>query len=114
VFRFVSEHGATNWKDVATVMNKAFSTGRTAKQCKDMWFDHLSPTLRRSPWTYEEDMLLMAAHQALGDGKLRLGMKKWRMIAERIPGRSGPGVQVRRCDVRLIDLSFATAQLCVA
>lgn len=52
----------------------------TGKQCRDRWFNHLSPALVWTPWTSEEDALLVALFDKLG--------RKWAKIKTQIPGRS--------------------------
>ncbi|KAF9136010.1 hypothetical protein BGW39_009062 [Mortierella sp. 14UC] len=54
--------------------------GRTNKNCRKRWFHSLDPSLKKGPWTEEEDHLL------------RTGVQKfkgqWSKIAERIQGRT--------------------------
>ncbi|OZJ05026.1 hypothetical protein BZG36_02145 [Bifiguratus adelaidae] len=54
--------------------------GRTNKNCRKRWFHSLDPSLRKGPWTAEEDE------------KLRQGVEmypnQWSKIADMIPGRT--------------------------
>ncbi|KAH0786380.1 Myb-like DNA-binding domain containing protein [Histomonas meleagridis] len=50
-----------NWKFVANQME-----GRTARQCRERYKNYLSPNIRSSPWTPEEDALLLQKYQEFG------------------------------------------------
>ena len=56
--QLVASHGAKHWGDICTKLK-----GRTGKQCRERWHNHLDPNIRKDPWTKEEDDLLMQAHQ---------------------------------------------------
>ncbi|KAJ8083689.1 hypothetical protein PM082_002455 [Marasmius tenuissimus] len=72
----VGIHGAhDNWKAVATQV-----PGRNNKSCRKRWLHSLSPTIKKTPWTLDEDnrlLELMAVHG-----------QKWSLIARQIPGRT--------------------------
>ena len=51
---------------------------RAGKQCRERWHNHLRPDIKRGPWTEEEERLLIAAHESLGN--------RWADIAANIPG----------------------------
>ena len=57
----VEEFGEGNWALIAEHM-----PGRNARQCKERWSNYLSPRLNRSPWTAEEDELLLKKQQEIG------------------------------------------------
>jgi hypothetical protein len=57
----VLQHGLSSWGTVACSLE-----GRTARQCKERWNYYLSPELNHTPWTPEEDALLVAKQQELG------------------------------------------------
>ena len=71
----VVEERITDWIEVSNRV-----AGRTAKQCRERWQNHLDPTLRTGPFTVEEDLLLERAVRELGT--------HWKEIALRIEGRS--------------------------
>ncbi|CAN0488195.1 unnamed protein product, partial [Laminaria digitata] len=35
--------------------------GRLGKQCRERWFNHLDPTVKKSEWTPREDEVLFNA-----------------------------------------------------
>lgn len=61
--------------------------GRTGKQCRERWCNHVDPAVSHEPWTEEEDMLLRQLHRELGN--------KWVDIAQRLPGRPYNAVKNR-------------------
>ncbi|KAF8306040.1 hypothetical protein DL93DRAFT_2065785, partial [Clavulina sp. PMI_390] len=54
--------------------------GRTNKSCRKRWKHSLSPTLKKTAWTKEEDELLVKLHAEYPC--------KWSMIAKQISGRT--------------------------
>ncbi len=50
VTRLVSEHGLKKWSLIASHLN-----GRLGKQCRERWFNHLNPDIKKDNWTPEED-----------------------------------------------------------
>ncbi|KAK7028980.1 hypothetical protein VNI00_014690 [Paramarasmius palmivorus] len=72
----VATHGAQdNWKAVATEV-----PGRTNKACRKRWLHSLSPTIKKTPWTQDEDDQLLGLFSIHGP--------KWSFIARQIPGRT--------------------------
>ncbi|TFK93537.1 hypothetical protein K466DRAFT_537804 [Polyporus arcularius HHB13444] len=72
----VAIHGENdNWKAVATLV-----PGRTNKACRKRWLHSLSPNVKKTAWTPEEDQLLLSLYATHGT--------KWSVIARRIPGRT--------------------------
>jgi len=61
--------------------------GRTAKQCRERWYLCVDPTIRRDPWTQEEDELLVSLHKEFGNG--------WALISQQLPGRTENSVKSR-------------------
>lgn len=87
----VAERGK-NWVIVAQHME-----GRTFAQCLVRWRDHLDPSIRRDPWTVEEDRLLVT---------LQHHGTAWAEIANCLPGRyvahtSSYGNRTRYCAASL-------------
>ncbi|KAI0336158.1 hypothetical protein GY45DRAFT_585147 [Cubamyces sp. BRFM 1775] len=72
----VAIHGENdNWKAVALSV-----PGRTNKACRKRWLHSLSPNVKKTAWTPEEDYLLVSLYSMHG--------QKWSVIARHIPGRT--------------------------
>lgn len=67
-------------------ISKSFG-GRSCKQCRERWINHLDPSVKKSEWTPEEDKSLLALAQ--------VHPHKWAKIAREIPGRTENMVKVR-------------------
>lgn len=44
----IVEHGTSNW----TKVGESFPE-RTGKQCRERWYNHLDPTVKKGEWTEE-------------------------------------------------------------
>lgn len=71
------------------VWNKVASgfKGRSCKQCRERWINHLDPTVKKTEWTHEEDLMLLQYYETMPS--------KWAKIARQIPGRTENMVKVR-------------------
>lgn len=78
--RLVDTHGAKNWVDISNML-----PGRTGKQCRERWFNHLRGNIRHSTWSSEENALIMSAVAKYG--------KKWTTIVQLLPGRTENAVK---------------------
>ncbi|CAE7520618.1 MYB3R3, partial [Symbiodinium sp. KB8] len=61
--------------------------GPAARQCRERWFNHLDPSIKKDPWSAEEDRILEEAQCSIGN--------KWCEIAKLLPGRSENSVKNR-------------------
>lgn len=52
----VHELGTKNWSIVAN-----FLPGRLGRQCRDHWFSVLDPEIKRTEWTADEDLFIVAS-----------------------------------------------------
>jgi hypothetical protein len=74
--------GITKWSEIAERI-----PGRIGKQCRERWFNHLDPSLKKGNWTEEEDAILVEAQAKWGNC--------WTKIAKLLPGRSENAVKNR-------------------
>lgn len=47
------KNNITKWSDIAGCL-----PGRSGKQCRDRWVNHLNPDINKSAWTDRDDALL--------------------------------------------------------
>jgi len=75
--------GTVRWSEIAKKV-----PGRIGKQCRERWFNHLDPTIRRDEWAEDEDRKLVEGQALLGN--------KWSQIAKLyLPGRPENAVKNR-------------------
>lgn len=78
----VTREGAQKWSTVAALL-----PGRTGKQCRERWFNHLCPEVRKGSWTEEEDRIIMESVREHGT--------KWSFIVKNLPGRTDNAIKNR-------------------
>ncbi|KDO29015.1 hypothetical protein SPRG_06070 [Saprolegnia parasitica CBS 223.65] len=82
LIKLVRDVPSVQWSDISKQI-----PGRTAKQCRERWKNHLDPTINKGPYKSDEDVVLMNAYQELGN--------RWTQIAELLPGRTEDSVKMR-------------------
>ncbi|EGG16489.1 myb domain-containing protein [Cavenderia fasciculata] len=80
LIELVNKNGPKEWSTIASKI-----PGRIGKQCRERWFNHLSPDVRKTNWTPEEDRLIIESHQELGN--------KWTAISKLLDGRPANAIK---------------------
>ena len=78
----VHKYGASRWSLIATHV-----PGRAGKQCRERWFNHLCPEVKKGEWSAEEDETLLRAVAELGS--------QWSIIVKRMHGRTDNAIKNR-------------------
>ncbi|TMW61764.1 hypothetical protein Poli38472_010827 [Pythium oligandrum] len=82
ILEYLVTQGCNNWGQIAERI-----PGRTPKQCRERWKNHLDPAINKGPYTEEEDRLILDAQSRLGN--------KWSQIAQLLKGRTEDSVKIR-------------------
>lgn len=68
-------HTPKNWRLIA-----CYIPGRTLKQCRERWHNHLDPSIKKGIMTAYEGQLILEKQKLFGN--------KWSRIAAYLPGRT--------------------------
>jgi hypothetical protein len=85
--RLKSDASSLSWSQIAELM-----PGFSARQLRERWCNYLSPTLKTSSWTEDEDRQLLKLYAELGP--------RWGLIGGRMGNRSAPDTKNRFQTVR--------------
>ena len=80
VRKCVGIHGTRSWTLVAQDL-----PGRTGKQCRERWHNHLDLDIRKDAWSLEEDRKLLELQRIIGN--------KWADMAKYIHGRTDNAIK---------------------
>jgi hypothetical protein len=73
--QLVSQYGEADWPTISSRM-----AGRSVRQCRERWFNYLSPCVCNGPWTPDDDARLIEKVNELGP--------KWTKIVPFFKGRT--------------------------
>ncbi len=96
--KLVKIHGIKSW----TLVSQSF-VNRTGKHCRERWFNHLNPDIKKGDWTPDDDFIIIAMQKELGN--------QWAKMTKCLPGRTDNAVKNRFYAVQRANKKLAEAKL---
>lgn len=76
----MKEWGLDDWTQISIKLRDYLGMQkRTGKQCRERWYNHLSPEVNKHPWSEEEEEMLFSCHRKYGN--------RWKDISRLFVGR---------------------------
>jgi hypothetical protein len=82
VVELVQKYGHKKWSSIARQLH-----GRLGKQCRERWYNHLDPDIKKGGWTAKEDATIIESHAMHGN--------KWAVISRSLKGRTDNAIKNR-------------------